>query len=440
MSSEPRTLIAKLADRSAFCERQMASAPSVLFGLLPQPTGETDAAVAAKKPFIEVISAADFAACYRLGESDPDCGLMRYLLDPERIEDFFKVCATSEDREAHRKIIPMLQTSNVALFATFACDVQLTRKAFDLLDAAAADPQKAYGAGTLGRMFMRALDRWIDDIGEVLRYSDAGCPPLFQRVIAHLDNGVVFQILCNITGEDRPQAAEMIWHICRALFKSQFPGITLHKPRRVYFAKDFDTPTLEGVARANGFYVVKQFFVNLESEKRQFRDFNGSLLGALALPAADVVPPDFLDFAIALGPHAGLLTKLVDSLESGTHEHRDLICRYVAACATQATGQQMIAVVKAIFDAELRQADVTAVLALVRGAPHHLDFVAELRKLIVAKWSNDPLLLALCLEAQTQTNDFNKKPIVPEKNIRDSWTGQGSFEDAESLRPLNLTL
>jgi hypothetical protein len=420
------------------------------FGLLPQPTGETEAAVKNGASFIDVISAPDFAACYRIGESDPNCPLMRYLLSPERIHEFFQLCANSDDRETHRKIVPILQTSNVALFSTFACDIKLTTEAFVLLEQASSDPKRAYGAGTLGRMFTRALDRWICDVGEVLRYSGN----LFKTILEHLDNGVVFQILCNLTSEDRPQAAELIWHICRALFQTEFGRITLKKPRKVYFADDIDSAPLLTVARANGLYVVKQFFANLESEPRQFADFKRSLLDALAIEA---IRPDFLDLAIILArtsPHQGLLDKLVRSL-SDAREDRDRICRYVAACAKDklVADKTAVDVVEALFAAGLRQADVTAILALVREAKERRAFVHGVREIMAREERTDPLFVAVCLGAQARTKDFEGQSIVREEIAR-AWAireppttddpeaqpervdPSAGFEDAPELRPL----
>jgi hypothetical protein len=277
----------------------------------PKVTGDTEKLFdhEDKPPFTEdflkeILAAKDFSTAYR--QSRPI--LMNYLCDRDNLQTLFNLLRTSPNRDIHKQLVPLFQTSNLEMTKFFAYDLPLTEVAFQVLDQI-DEPTHAYGAATISRMLSRALHRWPEDCGDLFRASDT----LFPLIIKHLDHPMVFQCIVDVLDPTHHEIIDLMWCIFRAL-SPDYKVTPQNLPRKLQFVKTYKLPTnLTTAHKLNAAELLKTFGGLGIIE---FRDFNTHVLNWIST----LTDPDpvcmsaYLRLAVGLGFHPAVKARALDVL------------------------------------------------------------------------------------------------------------------------------
>ena len=156
----------------------------------------------------------------------------------------------------------------------FAESIPLTEYALSVLTS--PTDHNMYAAGTISRIFQRAIDLWPNEIYDVFHYSDK----LYLTVIENIDKDVVYMTLLDSLTDEKEYFTELMWYIFLALVKTsneKNPSNQInfeHPPRKCFLSKDYyaKLPTFgnSNCKILNAINVLKQYF---SLKKKDIEDF-----------------------------------------------------------------------------------------------------------------------------------------------------------------------
>jgi hypothetical protein len=280
------------------------------------------------KPLPEVLSAGDIAVVCRA--ENPI--LMSYLVRKETLSQLFHLLASEAKRDFHRKVIPLLETSNMGLFSPIARRLDVAEEAFDLLKRAqdGSDPKSlrvACGIGTISLLVSWGLDRWPEEICELLRSSDK----LDSLVITNLDMSVVYQTMNGLLVESHAEVIEFLFHVFKAVTSIRIKDMEL--PQRLQFIKPCAI-TLDEFPKGTrckqvSLDLLRQFFKLPGSE-----DFKTLVVEKLAGIIETNWIDAYFDVAQAAGPNQRMKEAIMRELAKGRPERWRAAIPYLAVCVT----------------------------------------------------------------------------------------------------------
>ena len=195
-----------------------------------------------------------------------DQKLMEFLLQPQHMKDIFDILSKTFARSDHKRVMQLFQiTNNVDLHRVFAESIPLTEYALSVLTR--TSDHDMYAAGTISRIFQRAIDIWPDEIYEVFHYSET----LYKNVIENIDKDVVYMTILDSISDDKEFFTELIWYLFITLVKTSNEKSDAsnqlmfdHPPRRCYLSKDLynELPSFgnNDSKILNTIIILKQYF------------------------------------------------------------------------------------------------------------------------------------------------------------------------------------
>lgn len=373
---------------------------------------------------IEVLKCSDILNLLRTNDQK----LMEFLLQPQHIKDIFDILIQTFARSDHKRVMQLFQTSNVHLHRIFSESIPLTEYALKVLTG--SSDHDMYAAGTISRIFQRAIDLWPDEIYDVFHYSDK----LYPMVIENIDKDVVYMTILDSVSDEKEFFSELMWYLFLALLKTtnekSDPAHQLmfdHPPRRCYLSKDLYStlPSFGNNNRKilNTICVLKQYF---SLNKPCTEDFGQYVLDFIILQTkVDHKKCPFYyqyyDIAKAIGHNEELkkiaielvknAAKLPEDAPASANTLRSPLIvsalSYLEVCAKFLDEKTLESLVVTMIDKRNTQFGLLSTVQIVKSATSanpdwYRSFKELMEKLIACAWNlyhlDQPLLVSILID------------------------------------------
>lgn len=377
-----------------------------------------------KATTIDVLKCSDILNLLRTNDQK----LMEFLLQPQHIKDIFDILSQTFARSDHKRVLQLFQTSNVNLHRIFSESIPLTEYAFRVLTS--NSDHDMYAAGTISRVFQKAIDLWPDEIYDVFHYSDK----LYKMVIENIDKDVVYMTLLDSVSDEKEFFSELMWYLFQALVKTSNEKVDKsnqiifeHPPRRCYLSKDIysQLPTFDSCncKILNTINILKQFF---SLKKPSTDDFGQYVLDFIILQTKidhKKVPfyYQYYDLAKSIGHNEELQEIAIESIKqaskvpenappSSVSLRSPLIIAalsYLEVCAKFLDEKTLESLVVSMIDKRNTQFGLLSTVQIVKSATSsnpewYRRFKELMEKVIACAWNkyhvDQPLIVSILID------------------------------------------
>ncbi|KAK8886324.1 hypothetical protein M9Y10_041786 [Tritrichomonas musculus] len=357
-----------------------------------------------------------------------DQKLMEFLLQPQHIKDIFNILTKTFARSDHKRVLQLFSvTNNVSLHRVFAESIPLTEYALSVLEK--FSDHDMYAAGTISRIFQRAIDIWPDEIYDVFHYSDT----LYKTVIENINKDVVYMTISDSMTMEKEFFTELVWYLFISLVKTSNeksdPSNQLifeHPPRRCYLSKNLynELPSFGNSDSKilNAILIIKQYFsLNFPCTD----DFGEYVLKYIVLQAKSTNPNikfyyQYYDIAKNIGYCDELQEIVIDIVKKASNvtENTPAVpslrspllisaLSYLEVCAKHFDEKTLLSLVATLLDDKNTQFGLLSMVQIVKEAtsmnPEWIrDFKETMSQLIACAWNkyhlNNPLIVSILVD------------------------------------------